>query len=33
MNIFRLPFLWERLQPKPGAPFDQQELQRAWKRP
>ncbi len=28
MNIFRLPFLWERLQPEPNAALDQAELGR-----
>jgi len=27
-NIFRLPFRWERVQPKLGAPFDAAELDR-----
>ena len=28
MNVFRLPFLWERLQPTLRAPFERQELER-----
>ena len=28
MNVFRLPFLWERLQPERGKPFDAVELER-----
>src|SRR6266702_2200028 len=28
MNTFRLPFLWERLQPALGAEFDAQEFAR-----
>ena len=28
MNVFRLPFLWERLQPTAEGPFDPQELAR-----
>ncbi|RMG96021.1 MAG: glycoside hydrolase family 5 protein [Deltaproteobacteria bacterium] len=28
MNVFRLPFLWERLQPYAGAPLDADELAR-----
>jgi endoglucanase len=28
MNVFRLPFRWERLQPERGKPFDPDELER-----
>ena len=28
MNIFRVPFLWERLQPERGKPFSAAELER-----
>jgi endoglucanase len=28
MNVFRLPFRWERLQPQRNEPFDKEELER-----